>query len=84
MVVSLLTYGVNQALAGSAPGGLSRGAVRRLNELGNKPLNSMTKKGILAGRGYILNEPTYPVVIGPGHADIRNVSQEGGRIILAE
>lgn len=42
-------------------------------------LNSMTKKGILAGRGYILNEPTYPVVIGPGHVDIRNVSQEGGR-----
>lgn len=39
-------------------------------------LSSMAKKGILAGRGYILNEPSYPVVIGPGHVDIRNVSQE--------
>ena len=42
-------------------------------------LSSMAKKGVLAGRGYILNEPSYPVVIGPGHVDIRNVSREGGR-----
>ena len=33
-------------------------------------LNNLTKKGILRGRGYLLNDAVYPVIIGPGHIDI--------------
>lgn len=36
-------------------------------------LNAMYKKGIIKGRGYIIREETYPVVIGPSHIDIRSV-----------
>lgn len=36
-------------------------------------LNMMYKKGIIKGRGYIIGEETYPVLIGPSHIDIRSV-----------
>ncbi|WP_283681120.1 PfkB family carbohydrate kinase [Parablautia sp. Marseille-Q6255] len=36
-------------------------------------LNELYKKKILLGRGYILNEKKYPVVIGPAHVDIRSI-----------
>ena len=39
-------------------------------------LNNMIKKGILRGRGYLLNEADYPVLIGPGHIDIRSYCEE--------
>lgn len=40
-------------------------------------LNNMTKKGILRGRGYLLNDAIYPVIIGPGHIDILSHCEEG-------
>lgn len=49
-------------------------------------LQELYKKKILLGRGYILNEKKYPVVIGPAHVDIRsitdpaNVTPAGGYI----
>ena len=36
-------------------------------------LNTMYKKGILKGRGYIINEELKPLLIGPSHVDIRSV-----------
>lgn len=36
-------------------------------------LNSMYKKGIIKGRGYIITEEKYPVLIGPSHIDIRSI-----------
>ena len=36
-------------------------------------LNTMYKKGILKGRGYIINEELEPLLIGPSHVDIRSV-----------
>lgn len=35
-------------------------------------LNTMYKKGILRGRGYIINDESMPVLIGPSHVDIRS------------
>ena len=46
--------------------GLSRSAV-------SVYLNSMYKKGVIRGRGYIIREETYPLLIGPSHIDIRNI-----------
>lgn len=37
-------------------------------------LQELYKKKILLGRGYILNEKKYPVVIGPAHVDIRSIT----------
>ena len=46
--------------------GLSRSAV-------SVYLNSMYKKGVIRGRGYIIREETYPLLIGPSHIDIRSI-----------
>lgn len=36
-------------------------------------LFSMTQKGIIQGRGYIINAEEYPLLIGPGHIDITSI-----------
>lgn len=36
-------------------------------------LFSMTQKGIIQGRGYIINVEEYPLLIGPGHIDITSI-----------
>lgn len=38
-------------------------------------LVAMQKKGIIKGRGYIINANEYPLLIGPGHIDIVSVCQ---------
>lgn len=44
-------------------------------------LVAMTKKGIIKGRGYIVNTGGYALVIGPGHVDIvTTCSDEGIRV----
>ncbi len=39
-------------------------------------LNTMYKKGLIRGRGYIISKATYPLLIGPSHIDIRSVCQK--------